>query len=122
MHCDYSLNEFAALDPQNPRDRRVLRREWHDAEPSPPGAAEPEADAEEPPDRTSAKWRAWKVRQVTRAFEWREGDHDAYQRAWDEYRALLMGLVADENFWHVSFAARLLPHLLAARQEIADLV
>ena len=52
----------------------------------------------------------------------RMNDRAAYQRAWEEYRALLTGLIADENFWHISFATRLLPHLLDARQEIAELI
>ncbi len=44
----------------------------------------------------------------------------AYNLAWEEYKALLMGLIANGNFWHTSFAIRLLPLLLDAQQEIAE--
>jgi len=40
VHCSYSFDEFAALDPQHPRDRRVLHNEIIEAgaEQSPSGA------------------------------------------------------------------------------------
>lgn len=48
-------------------------------------------------------------------------DHSQYAQAWKEYKALLTGLVADEDFWHVSYALKLLPYLLIARQEIDEM-
>ena len=74
----------------------------------------------EPADQTSQEWRDWKVKQFEQAVEHRVDDRAAYDLAWQEYEALLRGLIADDNFWHVSFATKLLPHLLDARQEIAE--
>jgi hypothetical protein len=71
----------------------------------------------EPKDKTSAEWRYWKLRQIEYGFT--SGDSEAYAAAWSFYRDLLAGLMEDENFFHVSFASTLLPHLIMARQEIA---
>ncbi|HEX8177849.1 MAG TPA: hypothetical protein VF543_22360 [Pyrinomonadaceae bacterium] len=73
-------------------------------------------NAPEPKDKSSNDWRVWKVRQLERAFN--GTDAKAYDAAWTEYQALLRGLVSDRQFYHVSYALALLPHLLAARQEI----
>jgi hypothetical protein len=79
----------------------------------------PLADPEkpEPKDKTSNEWRYWKIRQLEAGFD---GPSDAkgYELAWDEFKALLRGLMSDENFWHVSNAKALLPHLIIARQSI----
>jgi len=78
------------------------------------GATRP--NTPEPKDKLSDEWRAWKLRQFRRAFLRLGGEE--YRRAWDEFRALLYALMADGDFWHVSHALALLPHLLTARQEI----
>ncbi len=86
------------------------REEWR---------AEREAEmlnAPEPKDKTSDEWRYWKLRRMEQAFEGE--DSEAYDRAWDEFKALLDGLLADPSFWHVSNAQALLPRLIIARQEI----
>ena len=70
----------------------------------------------EPQDRTSAEWRYWKLRRMEQAFQ--SGDKEGYRAAWDEFEALLMGLLRDENFWRAQSALTLLPHLMIARQEI----
>ena len=70
----------------------------------------------EPPDKTSAEWRYWKLRRMEQAFQ--SGDKEASRAAWDEFEALLMGLLRDENFWRAQSALALLPHLIIARQEI----
>lgn len=75
-----------------------------------------ELNAPEPEDRNSAKWRHWKLRQYEHAFAGM--DSEAYERAWNDYKALLLGLVATPAFYHVSRATALLPHLIEARQEI----
>lgn len=71
----------------------------------------------EPKDKTSDEWRYWKLRHMEQAFQG-SGDREAYRQAWDEFEALLMGLMRDEDFWHVNNALALLPHLIIARQEI----
>jgi hypothetical protein len=79
-----------------------------------------ELNRPEPRDWRSDEWRYWKIGQLRRAFE--SGEAAAKVQAWKEYRALLTGLVADPNFWHVSFAVNLLPGLISARQEIAGFI
>lgn len=80
-----------------------------------------EEDAQpEPRSKLSKEWRYWKIRQLTRAFT--SNDLEAYTAAWKEFRALLTELVTDPDFYHISFAIALLPHLLIARQEIAVMV
>jgi hypothetical protein len=81
---------------------------------------EKERNAPEPKNWLSPQWRYWKIRQLTHALT--GDDTDAYAAAWKEYQTLLRGLVANEDFYHVSFALSLLPHLLVARQDIATLV
>jgi hypothetical protein len=83
--------------------------------------AEREAEnlnAPEPKDKTSDEWRYWKLRRMEKAFEERGENGEAYAEAWREFRALLDGLLADEDFWHTGNARTLLPHLIIARQEI----
>jgi hypothetical protein len=70
----------------------------------------------EPEDTTSDEWRYWKIANLTLAFT--GADRDAYARAHAEFRALLTGLYHDEDFWHVTNALHLLPHLIIARQKI----
>lgn len=70
----------------------------------------------EPRDRLSDAWRHWKIRQFGQGFS--SGDLELYDAAWKEFGILLRGLMADENFWHVSNAVALLPHLIIARQTI----
>ncbi len=70
----------------------------------------------EPEDTTSDEWRYWKIANLR--LDFRSGNTDAYRRAHAEFRELLTGLYHDENFWHVSNALALLPHLIIARQEI----
>jgi hypothetical protein len=73
----------------------------------------------EPVNRLSSEWRYWKIRQIERAFN---GDDRAdYQAAWDEFRALLSSLMAEDDFWHTYFARNLLPYLIEARQHIDGL-
>ncbi|MGA9997392.1 MAG: hypothetical protein WBP93_18380 [Pyrinomonadaceae bacterium] len=79
---------------------------------------EAERNAPEPKDKTSDEWRYWKIRQLTRAFTCDETGREEYDAAWEEFKALLNGLLADGNFWHTSNAIHLLPDLLIARQEI----
>jgi hypothetical protein len=81
---------------------------------------EKERNAGEPKNWLSAEWRYWKLRRLTKAFT--SGDSDAYDAAGKEYKALLHELVADRNFYHVSFALQLLPDLIIARQDIAGLL
>ncbi len=73
-------------------------------------------NAPEPKDKTSDKWRYWKLRRMERAFD--ASDREAYKQAWAEFTSLLKGLMADEDFWHTSNARALLPHLIIARQRI----
>jgi hypothetical protein len=75
-------------------------------------------NAPEPEDKTSDEWRYWKLRRLERAFDGRREDGEAYAEAWREFRALLDGLLADEDFWHTGNARALLPHLIIARQQI----
>jgi hypothetical protein len=70
----------------------------------------------EPKDKTSDEWRYWKLRRMERAFAGADGE--AYRQAWQEFRALLKGLMADESFWHTGNARALLPDLIIARQQI----
>jgi antitoxin (DNA-binding transcriptional repressor) of toxin-antitoxin stability system len=72
----------------------------------------------EPKDKTSDEWRYWTLRRMERAFE--GDDHAAYKGAWAEFTALLKGLMADEDFWHIGNALSLLPHLIIARQQIDE--
>jgi hypothetical protein len=82
--------------------------------------AEKERNAPEPKNWLSSEWRHWKIRQLTRALT--GDDSEAYNAAWEEYQKLLRALVADEDFYHTSFALALLPHLLVARQDIAQIL
>ena len=75
-------------------------------------------NAPEPEDKTSDEWRYWKLRRMERAFDGRREDGEAYAEAWREFRALLDGLLADEDFWHTGNARALLPTLIIARQQI----
>jgi hypothetical protein len=70
----------------------------------------------EPKDRLSDEWRYWKLRQLERGFS--GDDSEAYNAAWKEFKALLMGLIGDGDFWHVSHALSILPQLIIARQSI----
>ena len=72
--------------------------------------------APEPQDKTSGEWRHWKLRRMEKAFDGRDGE--AYARAWREFKALFSDLFTEPDFWHVSTALALLPHLLEARQRI----
>jgi hypothetical protein len=73
-------------------------------------------NAPEPKDTTSDEWRYWKLRHMERAFD--GGDGAAYKQAWQEFTALLKGLMADADFWHTGNARALLPTLILARQQI----
>ncbi len=75
-------------------------------------------NAPEPEDTTSDEWRYWKLRRMERAFE--GSDREARRQAWAEFTALLESLMADEDFWHISNACALLPHLIIARQRIDE--
>jgi hypothetical protein len=77
-------------------------------------------NAPEPEDTTSDEWRYWKLRRMERAFDGRREDGEAYAEAWREFRALLDGLLADEDFWHTGNARALLPTLIIARQRIDE--
>ncbi|MGA9994817.1 MAG: hypothetical protein WBP93_05340 [Pyrinomonadaceae bacterium] len=77
---------------------------------------EEERNAPEPKDRLSSQWRYWKLIQMQEAFE--SDDAKTYSAAWREFTDLLKGLMADEDFWHVSNALPLLPLLIIARQDI----
>jgi hypothetical protein len=77
-------------------------------------------DAPEPKDENSAGWRHWTMRRIRADFE--SGDPERYAAAWAYYDKLFKGLAADQNFFHVSFALRLLPQLIQAKQEIAGLI
>jgi hypothetical protein len=77
-------------------------------------------NAPEPKDKTSDEWRYWKLRRLERAFAGRREDGEAYAEAWREFRALLDGLLADEDFWHTGNARALLPTLIIARQRIDE--
>jgi hypothetical protein len=70
----------------------------------------------EPKDKTSDEWRYWKLRRMEKAFDGKDGE--AYKQAWQDFRVLLKGLMADESFWHTGTARALLPHLIIARQRI----
>ncbi len=70
----------------------------------------------EPKDKTSSEWRYWTLRRTAHAFQ--NGDMAARKEAWNEFEALLKGLMADASFWHISNALALMPHLIIARQEI----
>lgn len=71
----------------------------------------------EPEDKTSDAWRYWKLRQFESAVENRMEDHEAYNRAWDEFRALASDVLADEDF-NIVHAKMLMPHLVAALQHV----
>jgi hypothetical protein len=73
----------------------------------------------EPVDRLSNEWRYWKIREVEKAFS--EKEAKAWGEAWDYYRDLLRGLMAEGSFWHTYFARNLLPYLIEARQHIDGL-
>ena len=81
---------------------------------------EEERSKPEPKNWLSQEWRWWKIRQLERAFN--GNDREAYQAAWDEFKALLHELSKDGNFYHTYFARNLLPHLIEARQVIAGLI
>jgi hypothetical protein len=70
----------------------------------------------EPKDKTSAEWRWWKLRQVEADLD--SGDTERYGAAWGYFRNLLLWLIADSNFWHVSTVHRLLASLMVIRQEL----
>jgi hypothetical protein len=92
----------------------IKRERGRDAQ---PGAAPQEVAAPEPQDKLSEEWREWKIAHLSHA--WLESHvHDRYTRAWDDFTELLMRLIADEDFWHISHAFSILPQLLRARQEI----
>lgn len=72
----------------------------------------------EPKNWLSSEWRYWKIRQLTDAFE--SHDPERYTAAWTETKALIKDVANNEDFqfW---YALAFLPHLLDARQGIAQL-
>jgi hypothetical protein len=42
----------------------------------------------------------------------------AYAEAWSEFKDLFNGLLADADFWQLQYVTPMLPHLVAARQDI----
>ncbi len=70
----------------------------------------------QPKDRNSDEWRYWKLRCLEDAFQ--GNDIKANEQAWEEFKTLLTGLMAEGGFWYAGNAIALLPHLLIARQEI----
>jgi hypothetical protein len=75
--------------------------------------------APEPKDKLSAEWRYWQIRQITHAFNTRT--EPGYTEARRKVRTLIMGLVADEDFWRGDLLLPLLGHLFCARQEIDEI-
>ncbi len=69
-----------------------------------------------PKDKTSSQWRYWTLRKTAHAFQ--NGYMTARKQAWNEFEALLKGLMADGDFWHISNALAMMPHLIIARREI----
>jgi hypothetical protein len=69
------------------------------------------------PKRDTPEWVKWKVKQMRAAF-FATDNTEVYAQAWSEFKVLLGDLITDGNFWHISNAVRLLPHLLVIRQEL----
>lgn len=98
-----------AIYQEDEEKRRAWQAERLEAERSKP----------EPKNWLSQEWRHWKLRQLERGFE---GSGKEYQAAWDEYKALLAELTNTEDFYHVYFALSILPDLIIARQDIAQMI
>ena len=106
------LDQGATLD-QLAEAREAKRAELRAA------TARAELDAPEPKNKLSKEWRYWKLRHLEADFA--SGDPARFQAAFDYFSKLIRGLLADENFYHVSHARALLPQLIIARQEIDEI-
>ena len=70
----------------------------------------------EPPDRTSAEWRYWKLRRMERALRGEDGP-EAHESARREFKQIAHRAVkvATSEYYH---AAQMLPHFIIAVQEM----
>jgi hypothetical protein len=111
------LDEYTRCDFRiDGHDRELARRAYN----SLVRLAGGDDNAPEPKDENSAAWRHWTLRRVRADFE--SSDSKGYAAAWAYYNKLFKGLAADQDFFRVSFAYRLLPQLIQAKQEIAELI